>query len=130
MTSYLTYLSIQLFPKQQQSMLHRCFILLLMLSTGESLVDPANQCTASIYSVYSHYLKKHVISTQTAIDIPDCIMKCSGDLRCKSFNFGFADKSCELSSADRYTHPEDYGPLYGYTYSDNFLQHHKISEYM
>ena len=43
-------------------------------------------------------------------------MMCSYDFRCKSLNFRLVDMSCDLNDADRFTHPGDYGPKYGFVY--------------
>ena len=103
------------------------FISLLLVTGCVKGIDPTmKQCPASTYSVLDHHQKNHVISTQSSHDVADCVIKCSEDLRCKSFNFGRQQKSCELNSADRYTHPEDFDWIPGYIYSETFVRHNKV----
>jgi len=52
-------------------------------------------------------------------------MMCENEFRCKSLNFRLKDKSCDLNDADRYTHPEDYGPQEGSVYMDTSVKHKK-----
>ena len=56
-------------------------------------------------------------------------MMCQNELRCKSLNFRLSDKSCDLNDADRYTHPEDYGPQERSVYMDTSEKHIKVGCY-
>ena len=47
-----------------------------------------------------------------------CARDCSMDERCKSFNFNDCDKVCELNSATRRQHPEDFNITLGSVYFD------------
>ena len=76
------------------------------------------QCPASIYSVHGHYLSNHVMSTSASLDLSDCRRKCAEEFYCRSVNYCLLKKSCDLNSADRYSHPQDYGPREGYVYMD------------
>ena len=53
-------------------------------------------------------------------------MMCSYDFRCKSLNFRLVDMSCDLNDADRFTHPGDYRPKYGFVYMDTSTKHKKV----
>ena len=88
---------------------------ILFLSFIQSI---STQCPEPIYSVHNHHLGDHVMSTSVVMDLSDCRKKCSKEFYCKSINYRLLNKSCDLNSADRYSHPPDYGPREGYVYMD------------
>ncbi|KAJ7372443.1 hypothetical protein OS493_018949 [Desmophyllum pertusum] len=88
---------------------------ILFLSFIQSI---STQCPEPIYSVHNHHLGDHVMSTSVVLDLSDCRKKCSKEFYCKSINYRLLNKSCDLNSADRYSHPPDYGPREGYVYMD------------
>ena len=83
------------------------------------ITNASQQCKPVAYSSRGNYLKGHVISSGNAVHIGECLLKCSREPRCKSFNFRFEDLFCELNDASRYTHPWDYGSREGHAYNDN-----------
>ncbi|KAL9978955.1 hypothetical protein ACROYT_G016540 [Oculina patagonica] len=89
-----------------------CFLSILQC------ISTLAQCPASIYSVFGHHLGNHVMSSKASLDLSGCIEKCSEEFYCRSINYGILRKSCDLNSADRYSHPQDYGPREGYVYMD------------
>ncbi|KAJ7372462.1 hypothetical protein OS493_018969 [Desmophyllum pertusum] len=93
--------------------------ILLVLVTS-SIIESLKQCSPDTYSVTGHYLKDHVMSTSITSDISECVIQCSLDIRCKSINFHLSTKSCDLNSADRYNHPEDYVMKHRFLYMDTF----------
>ena len=107
-------------------MLPHYFGILVIISLAK-LHEALKQCPASTYSVYGHCLSGHVISTRISSSLSECVMMCSGEFRCKSINFRIRDKSCDLNDADRYTHPEDYGPKEGSVYMDTSEKYNKVS---
>ena len=106
-------------------MLQHYLSILVVLNTAV-LLGALEHCSDSTYSVYGHSLSSHVISTRISSSLSDCVMMCSNEFRCKSLNFLLKDMSCDLNDADRYTHPEDYGPREGSTYMDASVKHKKV----
>lgn len=109
-------------------MLQHYFSILVILSSAK-LHAALEHCTASTYSVYGDNLSSHVISTRISSSLSECVMTCRNEFRCKSLNFRLSDKSCDLNDADRYTHPEDYGPQEGSVYMDTSEKHRKVGCY-
>ena len=66
--------------------------------------------------VVSPYLTTFVITTSKTFSITECVMFCLNESRCKSLNFRLKDKSCDLNSANKRTHPRDFGPKEGSVY--------------
>ena len=85
------------------------------------------QCQVQSVSIYGYYLTGHVIYTKTCASLSECVILCSYEFRCKSFNFRLMDKLCELNDADRFTHPVDYVPMEGFLYKDTTERHRKVS---
>lgn len=104
------------------------FGFILIVSSAE-LLRALEQCYVQSLSVYGHRLTDHVISTRICSGLSECVILCSYEFRCKSSNFRLIDKSCELSDADRYTHPDDYGPKAGFVYMDTSEKHRKVSPF-
>ena len=94
------------------------------------VITNANQQCRQAYSSTGSYLKGHVISSGTTANIGECLVKCSGEPRCRSINFRFEDLFCELNDADRYTHPWDYGPKQGHAYNDYPNRSPQVTENM
>ena len=109
-------------------MLKNYFSILVLLNAAK-LLEALGQCTASTYSVYGHSLSSRVTSKKISSSLSECVMMCANEFRCKSLNFHLSDKSCDLNNADRYTHPEDYGPQEGSLYMDTSLKHKKVGCY-
>ena len=107
----------------------RNYCSILVFLNAAKLLEALLQCTASTYSVYGHSLSSRVISKKISSSLSECVMMCANDFRCKSLNFRLSDKSCDLNNADRYTHPEDYGPQEGSVYMDTSLKHKKVGCY-
>jgi len=103
------------------------FIGLLVTISSAKLLQALEQCPVSSLSVYGHHLDNHVISTRICSSLSECVISCSYEFRCKSLNFWLKDKSCDLNDADRFTHPEDYGPKEGFVYMDTSEKHKKVS---
>ena len=106
-------------------MLQHHLSILVILNTA-MLQEALEHCSDSTYSVYGHSLSSHVISTRISSSLSDCVMMCRNEFRRKSLNYRLKDKSCDLNDADRYTHPEDYGPLEGSVYMDASVKHKKV----
>jgi len=102
-------------------MLQHYLSILVILNTAK-IHEALEHCSASTYSVYGHRLSSHVISTGISSSLSDCVIMCQNEFRCKSLNFRLRDKSCDLNDADRYTHPEDYGPQEGSVYMDTSVK--------
>ena len=85
------------------------------------------QCQVQSVSIYGYYLTGHVIYTKTCASLSECVILCSYEFRCKSFNFRLMDKLCELNDADRFTHRVDYVPMEGFLYKDTTERHRKVS---
>ena len=85
------------------------------------------QCQVKSVSIYGYYLTGHVIYTKTCASLSECVILCSYEFRCKSFNFRLMDKLCELNDADRFTHPVEYVPMEGFLYKDTTERHRKVS---
>ncbi|CAH3017832.1 unnamed protein product [Porites evermanni] len=83
------------------------------------------QCQVQSVSIYGYYLTGHVIYTKTCASLSECVILCSYEFRCKSFNFRLMDKLCELNDADRFTHPVEYVPMEGFLYKDTTERHRK-----
>ena len=107
-------------------MLKNYQIILVILSTVK-LHEALEHCT---FSVYSHSLSSHVMSTRISSSLSECVMMCRNEFRCKSLNFRLKDKSCDLNDGDRYTHPENYGPQEGSVYMDTSKKHRKVGCYI
>ena len=108
-------------------MLLQYFVGILVIINSAKLLHALEQCQAQSLSVYGHHLANHVISTRASSGLNECIMMCADESRCKSFNFRVNDKSCDLNDADRFTHPQDYGPKHGIVYMDTSVKHRKVS---
>ena len=100
--------------------------ILVMLSSAK-LLHALEQCQVQSVSVYGHRLANHVIYTRACSRLAGCVMMCADEPRCKSLNFRVNDKSCDLNDADRFTHPQDYGPKHGFVYMDTSVKHRKVS---
>lgn len=98
----------------------------LVFVSCAKLLQASEQCEVTSLSVYSHQMTGHVISVRKRSSLSECLMLCSHELRCKSINFRLNDKSCDLNDADRFTHPEDYGPKEGFVYMDS-ERHKQVS---
>ena len=98
---------------------------ILVIINSAKLLHASEQCQVQSISVYGHYLANHVISTRASSSLIECVMMCSDE--CKSLNFRLNEKSCDLNDADRFTHPEDYGPKHGIVYMDTSVRHRKVS---
>ena len=85
------------------------------------------ECQVQSVSIYGYYLTGHVIYTKTCASLSECVILCSYEFRCKSFNFRLMDKLCELNDADRFTHPVEYVPMEGFLYKDTTERHRKVS---
>ena len=103
------------------------FAHILVMVSSAKLLHALEQCQVQSLSVYGHHLASHVISTRASSGLIECVMMCSDESRCKSLNFRVNDKSCDLNDADRFTHPEDYGPKHGIVYMDASVKHRKVS---
>ena len=106
-------------------MLQHYLSILVILNTAK-LHEGLEQCTAPTHSVYGYSLSNHVFSTRISFSLSDCVMMCGNEFRCNSLNFRLGEKSCDLNNADRYTHPEDYGPQEGSVYMDTSVKHKKV----
>ena len=106
-------------------MLQHYLSILVIINTAK-LHEGLEQCTASTHSVYGYSLSNHVISTRVPSSLSDCVIMCRNEFRCNSLNFRLREKSCDLNNADRYTHPEDYGPQEGSVYMDTSVKHKKV----
>ena len=102
------------------------FLVILVIINSTKLPHALKQCQVQSLSVYGHRLANHVISTRAPSGLAECVMMCSDEFRCKSLNFRVNDKSCDLNDADRFTHPEDYGPKHGIVYMDSSVRHRKV----
>ena len=107
----------------------RYFLVILVIVNSAKLLHALEQCQVQSLSVYGHHLANHVISTRASSGLTECVMMCSDESRCKSLNFRVNDKSCDLNDADRFTHPEDYGPKHGIVYMDTSVRHRKVGCY-
>lgn len=67
-------------------------------------------------SKYGSYFKGHVIKTSLVSGLQQCIKSCLQGF-CKSSNFDFVKKTCELNDADRFDHPDDLVQREGFSYS-------------
>ena len=114
---------------RSDSMLQHYLGILVILNTAK-LPKALEHCSESTYSVYGHSLSSHVNSTGISSSLSDCVMMCENEFRCKSLNFRLKDKSCDLNDADRYTHPEDYGPQEGSVHMDTSVKHKKVGAYI
>ena len=103
------------------------FVHILVMVSSAKLLHALEQCQVQSLSVYGHHLANHVISTRASSGLTECVIMCSDESRCKSLNFRVNDKSCDLNDADRFTHPEDYGPKHGIVYMDTSVKHRKVS---
>ena len=110
-------------------MLQHYLSILVILNTAK-LHEALDFCSTSTYSVHGHSLSNHVNSTRNSSILSDCVMMCQNEFRCKSLNFRLTDKSCDINDADRYTHPEDYGPQEGSVYMDTSVKHKKVEGYI
>ena len=112
--------------RKTDTMLLQYFVgILIIINPGKPL-HALEQCQVQSLSVYGHRLANHVISTKASSGLTECVMLCSDESRCKSLNFRVNDKSCDLNDADRFTHPQDYGPKHGIVYMDSYVRHRKI----
>ena len=102
------------------------YLALLVITSSAQPLQALEQCQVQALSVYGHRLADHVISTRICSSLSACVMMCSYDFRCKSLNFRLVDMSCDLNDADRFTHPGDYGPKYGFVYMDTSTKHKKV----
>ena len=114
---------------RSDNMLQHYLSILVILNTAK-LYEALEHCSDSTYSVYGHSLSSHVNSTRISSSLSDCVMTCQNEFHCKSLNFRLKDKSCDLNDADRYTHPEDYGPQEGSVYMDTSVKHKKVGAYI
>ena len=108
-------------------MLPKYYFGILVIVSSAELHEGLKNCKKQTKSTYGHYLAGHVISTAGSSSLPECVMLCSYELRCKSLNFRLSDKSCDLNDADRHTHPEDYGRREASVYMDTSEKHRKVS---
>ena len=108
-------------------MLLEYFVGILIIINSAKLPHALEQCQVQSVSVYGHHLANHVISTRATSGLNECVMMCADESRCKSLNFRVNDKSCDLNDADRFTHPQDYGPKHGIVYMDTSVRHKKVN---
>ena len=108
-------------------MLLEYFVGIFIIINSAKLLHALEQCQAQSLSVYGHHLANHVISTRACSRLAGCVMMCSDEPRCKSLNFRLNDNSCDLNDADRFTHPQDYGPKHGFVYMETSVKHRKVS---
>ena len=108
-------------------MLLKYYFSILVIVSSAELHEGLKNCKEQAKSTHGYYLAGHVISSTRSSSLPECVMLCSYELRCKSLNFRLSDKSCDLNDADRYTHPEDYGRRDASVYMDTSEKHRKVS---
>ena len=105
-----------------------CFIFTtIIIRCSMMTTHGLEQCQVQSVSIYGYYLTGHVIYIKTCASLSECVILCSYEFRCKSFNFRLMDKLCELNDADRFTHPMDYVPMEGFLYKDTTEKHRKVS---
>ena len=102
-------------------------VVILIIINSAKQPHALEQCQVQSLSVYGHHLANHVISKRASSGLTECVMMCSDEFRCKSLNFRVNDKLCDLNDADRFTHPEDYGPKHGMVYMDTSVRHRKVN---
>ncbi|XP_020896516.2 uncharacterized protein LOC110235400 [Exaiptasia diaphana] len=63
------------------------------------------------------YLKGHVFHTSSVPGLQQCTAACLNHYQCKSSNFGFVNRTCELNNVDKFDSPSDLVPRPGFSYS-------------
>lgn len=71
-------------------------------------VITAGQCE-SRRTNYDKALKGHTFENVKVTMPTDCVIRCENEVRCQSFNYVMADKTCELNNRTKEARPEDYG---------------------
>ena len=78
-------------------------------------------------SISSHALTNHDIQHLTAKKLRNCIAACQSDTNCYSVNYHVTTRVCELNSRTRYTHPQDFTALPGWTYMEVIDRHSGVA---
>nr|XP_058955575.1 uncharacterized protein LOC131782859 [Pocillopora verrucosa]XP_058955576.1 uncharacterized protein LOC131782859 [Pocillopora verrucosa]XP_058955577.1 uncharacterized protein LOC131782859 [Pocillopora verrucosa]XP_058955578.1 uncharacterized protein LOC131782859 [Pocillopora verrucosa] len=108
--------------------MHLCYFGVFIVICHAQLTQAIAQCVRPTYSEYGHHLSGHVITTSKTFSITECVMFCLNESRCKSLNFRLKDKSCDLNSANKRTHPRDFGPKEGSVYMNKDDEFKSCSE--
>ncbi|XP_015776328.1 PREDICTED: fibrillin-1-like [Acropora digitifera] len=69
----------------------------------------SQQCPSE-RSISGWMLQRHVYKTMLAKIGPHCLLSCSTDARCQSFNFVMSSHMCEFNDRTREAKPEDFIP--------------------
>ena len=67
----------------------------------------ADQCN-SRRTHYDKALKGHTFDKVKVNSPADCVIRCENELRCQSFNYVMAGRTCELNNRSKEARPEDY----------------------
>ncbi|KAJ7384403.1 hypothetical protein OS493_021814 [Desmophyllum pertusum] len=106
----------------------------------------ADQCNSRI-THYDKALKGHTFDKVKVNSPADCVIRCENELRCQSFNYAMAGRTCELNNRSKEARPEDYvtdpsriymtiqfnrGSLFHWTLSgtDNLLNLHGAAKFV
>lgn len=93
---------------------------ILVIICSSQLHNVVGKCRPSTYSINSHYLAGHVMSTRIVSSLSECVIICVTDVHCKSLNFHSIDGLCDLNDADRRTLSKDFRPKIGCIYMEMF----------
>ncbi|XP_027046767.1 uncharacterized protein LOC113674490 [Pocillopora damicornis] len=93
---------------------------ILVIIWSSQLHNVVGKCRPSTYSINSHYLAGHVMSTRIVSSLSECVIICVTDVHCKSLNFHSIDGLCDLNDADRRTLSKDFRPKIGCIYMEMF----------
>ncbi|XP_031552811.1 uncharacterized protein LOC116289986 [Actinia tenebrosa] len=75
----------------------------------------ASQCNV-FSSTYGKYLKNNLVQSIPNTNLQNCTDQCIVAGFCRSTNFHFESKTCELNIADKHDFPNDYTERQGYSY--------------
>ena len=114
-----TYSAIWSISRKFDKVMQLYFSILVIICSSQ-LHNVVGKCRPSTYSINSHYLAGHVMSTRIVSSLSECVIICVTDVHCKSLNFHSIDGLCDLNDADRRTLSKDFRPKIGCIYMEMF----------
>ena len=82
---------------------HQTLVFQLVLA---SITTGLDNCI-TVSSIKDYSLIGHTYKTSSGKSLLSCIISCDQDVHCYSINYKLPTKTCELSDATRYSHPEE-----------------------
>lgn len=85
---------------------HQTLVFQLVLASITTVTTGLDKCI-TVSSINDYSLIGHTYKTSSGKSLLTCIISCDQDVHCYSINYKIPIKTCELSDATRYSHPEE-----------------------